>query len=338
MLGSGSMGFIARGHIKPNRLGGSAVDEKKNLRNSLRKMGSTFLKRKSGTEKNRINGSRKGTVHYALKSIQVDRVNSLFIQELKNEIDILKGLDHPNIVKAYEVFENKRQIYIVLELCDGGDLYAKGPYSEERARTISKQLLSAVKYMHDHGVVHRDLKFENIMWESDHENSEIKVIDFGLSRKFKEGERDVMKEGVGTIYTMAPQVLQGIYTSQADLWSCGVIIYMLLTSHRPFQSKRRKVLVDKIMRAKYDLSENRWSGLSDESKMMVTKLIEIDPRERLTATTALQHIWLSEEFKPILPKTDAKMDKKLVKSMVSYGESSKLKKIAMNVCAVTMLV
>ena len=98
------------------------------------------------------------------------------------------------------------------------------------------------------------MKFENIILESKREGAEIKVIDFGLSKKFVSNKIGVMHEGVGTLYSMSPQVLQGVYTSQADLWSCGVIIYMLLSSHRPFYSKKRKVMIDKIMRCKYIIS------------------------------------------------------------------------------------
>lgn len=163
---------------------------------------------------------------YALKSIQVNRVSNEFLDEMRNEIDILRTLDHPNIVKAYEVFETKRQIHIVMDLCAGGDLYTRGPYSEKQSAAIVGKILSGVAYMHSKNICHRDLKFENIMWESKKKDAEIKLIDFGLSKKYCPGT--VMSEGVGTIYTMAPQVLQGVYTSQADLWSIGAYCFVLL--------------------------------------------------------------------------------------------------------------
>ena len=119
----------------------------------------------------------------------------LEILQLRNEIDILRNLDHPNIIKPLEVYDGKKQIYMVLELCDGGDLYKRAPYSEKDSATIMGKLLSAIKYMHDHGIVHRDLKFENIMFESKAKDAEIKVIDFGLSKKFALGEKDIMNEG-----------------------------------------------------------------------------------------------------------------------------------------------
>jgi serine/threonine protein kinase len=145
VIGSGSMGFVAKAVVKNSQVGGSAV--KKN--GVLKKL----------SVHGGIKERREELVEYAIKSIRVERVSDLFLGELKNEIAILRTLDHPNIVRAYEVSEGKRQIYIVLELCDGGSLYARGPYNEKDAAFVSSSLLSAVKYMHDHGVVHRDCKF-----------------------------------------------------------------------------------------------------------------------------------------------------------------------------------
>eukprot|EP00980_Cylindrotheca_fusiformis_P022242 scaffold9153_cov121-Cylindrotheca_fusiformis.AAC.6 len=349
VIGHGSMGYIAKAKVRTEKVGGSAVRDKKG-----------FLKKK---KVDGIHELRASEVRYALKSIQVDRVSDSLLKELRNEIDILKVMDHPNIIRAYEYFENKRQFYLVLELCEGGDLYAKGPYTEMKARRFRFSDVnppdSHLNSMHDHGVVHRDLKFENVMFEHKGDDSPIKVIDFGLSRKFGYGERDIMNEGVGSksevwrlrsfssilflttafrllaIYTMAPQVLQGVYTAQADLWSCGVVIYMLLSSHRPFQEKNRRIMIDKIMRADYEIGGKHWEGISDEAIDLVKNLIELDPQKRLNSTTVLGHVWLSEEFEPLdsRPERDSSLDKRIVSSMVAYGNSSKLKKIAMNIIA-----
>ena len=142
VLGNGSMGFVAKAQIKNKKVGGSAFKKK----GILHKADSSLEER------------RTHDVLYALKSIQLDRVSSLFLDELRNEIDILKSMDHPNIVKAHEVYDYKKQIYIVLELCDGGDLYTRSPYSEKDSASIIGKLLSAIKYMHDRGIVHRDCK------------------------------------------------------------------------------------------------------------------------------------------------------------------------------------
>lgn len=257
-LGEGSMGSVSLVRVKESAKGGSAFRTKEKgplgLFSKTKKRGS--VKQKRAVE-----------VDYALKTIILSRVSSEFVEELQNEINILRHMDHPNIVKAYEVFTRNWEISIIMECCSGGDLHARKPYSEKDANSISKQLLSAIRYMHTKGIVHRDLKFENIMWESP-SSDQIKVIDFGLSKKYMPNESKYMHEGVGTvsclvshetfwfvrnlqthpsipflfqIYTMAPQVLQGVYTSQADLWSCGVISYMLLSSEKPFYSRKRCV-------------------------------------------------------------------------------------------------
>jgi serine/threonine protein kinase len=176
------------------------------------------------------------------------------------------------------------------------------------------------------------VKFENIMWEDQGPDAEIKVIDFGLSKKFGYGERDVMRAGVGTIYTMAPQVLQGVYTSQADLWSVGVITYMLLSSTRPFRHRRRKGMIDQIMRADYVKDGDRWVGISDEAKDMVKQLLELDPKLRLNATLALQHKWLSKDC-DISDRKPIEVAEKVKESLVTYQNSSQMKKIALNIIA-----
>lgn len=141
-----------------------------------------------------------------------------------------------------------------------------------------------------------------------------------------------MSDGVGTMYTMAPQVLQGVYTSQADLWSVGVIIYMLLTSTRPFQHRRVKVLVDKIMRADYVMTGDRWRGISESAKDLVVRLLELDPSIRLNATVALQHPWLEEGLE--LPNDKrGSVEFRVKDSLATYHNSSQMKKIALNIIA-----
>lgn len=223
-LSEGSMGSVSKAVKRTQKAGGSAYSDK-----PAKKIGKGIKSRPSF-------GSKK---EYAVKSIVQSRISPEFIQELWNEIDILQSLDHPNIVKAFEIYGSKRNIYIVMEFCAGGDLYSRLPYTEKESAKIIGKLLSAVAFMHEKGVVHRDLKFENIMFESKAEDAEIKVLDFGLSKKFKDGKLGGMSEGVGTIYTMAPEVMRGVYTSQADLWSVGVLAYMLLCNNRPFGQKNR---------------------------------------------------------------------------------------------------
>jgi calcium-dependent protein kinase len=273
---------------------------------------------------------------YALKSIQLDRISPLFLKELENEIDILRTLDHPNIVKAHEVYwassRKNPQIYIVMDCCDGGDLYTRSPYSERQSARITANLVSAIKYMHDHGIVHRDLKFENIMFESRSRQAQIKILDFGLSKKFC-NKPGIMTDRVGTIYTMAPQVLQGIYSSQADLWAIGVISFMLLSSAKPFYSKRRHKMIDLIMRADYSFQAPVWETVSSNAKNFVSQLLVVDPNVRMDAAAALQHTWLvnREQMSDEVPSQD--LLKAVDGCLLNYVQASSFKKLALNVIA-----
>lgn len=157
------------------------------------------------------------------------------------------------------------------------------------------------------------------------------ALSVGLSKKFLNNHIGVMHEGVGTLYSMSPQVLQGVYTSKADMWSCGVITYMLLSSHRPFYHKRRKVMIDRIMRADYSFEKDYWKPISNEAKDFINKLLVLDPKKRMDAGQALNHIWLSKEF-PLSDRIPDQTTSDAVQgSLLHYKETSELKKIALNV-------
>mmetsp|Transcript_34529 Transcript_34529/g.42225 ORF Transcript_34529/g.42225 Transcript_34529/m.42225 type:complete len:440 (-) Transcript_34529:638-1957(-) len=228
---------------------------------------------------------------YAMKTIQLTRMNdTVFTDEFRNEINLLKSMDHPNIVKAFDVFERKRQIFLVMQFCAGGDLYDRLPYTEDQALQITRCLLSAIAYMHSKNIAHRDLKFENIMFESEDENAQIKLIDFGLSKKF--GRDKSIKGFAGTIYSMAPEVFRGEYTEKVDLWSIGVITYMLLYNRRPFGGNRkqdRSKTIKEIQRGAYEYPS--FDESSDAAKEFIESLIVVDPDCRSTAEEALDHEW-----------------------------------------------
>mmetsp|Transcript_34563 Transcript_34563/g.83468 ORF Transcript_34563/g.83468 Transcript_34563/m.83468 type:complete len:858 (-) Transcript_34563:103-2676(-) len=235
------------------------------------------------------------TVVYALKSIILDRVSdSVFKKELLNEIDILKTLDHPNIVKAVETYDYKNRMYLVLELCSGGDLYARDPYDENQAKAIIRSLLDAIAYLHSKNITHRDLKYENIMFASPTTNT-VKIIDFGLSKKYG-NSAELMHETVGTVYTMAPEVIKGDYDQQCDVWSIGIIAFMLLSSSLPFYGKTRAHVVRRILQGKYAFKGRRWKEISPEAKAFIESLLVHDPAARPTAGDALEHEWLKEDF------------------------------------------
>jgi len=276
---------------------------------------------------------KESAATYALKSIHLNRVtDKVFIKELKNEIEILKNLDHPHIVRPMETFVHRNQLFIVMELCAGGDLYSRDPYTEEEAARIISCILSAVSYIHTKNIVHRDLKYENILFVSDSPRAEIKLIDFGLSKKYA-SDAEEMTEGVGTIYTMAPEVLKGTYTSKADLWSVGVIAYMLLSSQMPFYGRKRRHIIEQIMECKFDFKGRRWRRVSEQAKNFVTDLLVGEPDNRATADEAFQSFWLRKrKMASIRGPTEEEVEV-AHDTLKNYARYSHLKKLALMVIA-----
>ncbi|GMH78604.1 hypothetical protein TL16_g07869 [Triparma laevis f. inornata] len=316
-LGEGSMGSVSMVRRKNTDL--SSLGSFKNRSSS--EIGESGSKNEGGAVMMKRRSSH-GSGLYALKAIHLNRMTDEFIQELKNEIDILKSLDHPNIVKPMETFNRRRQMFIIMELCSGGGF----------AAAITGKLLSAISYMHSRNITHRDLKFENIMFESSHPEAEIKVIDFGLSKKYVP-EAPHLVDGVGTIYTMAPQVLQGMYTSQADLWSVGVIAYMLLCSEMPFTGRKRRHVIDKIMRCSYDFKGSRWNNISADAKEFINNLIELNPKKRFNADQALKSKWMLKDFAIANRRPSDNIMEAAATSLKKYGAYGQLQKMALMVIA-----
>jgi len=238
-------------------------------------------------------------------------------------------------VKAYEIYYGKRNIHIVMENCSGGDLYSRRPYSEKESAKIVQKLLSATHYLHEKRIVHRDLKFENIMFENAGENAEVKLIDFGLAKKFLHGHHTLMFGCVGTIHTMAPQVLNSEpYDSQADLWSIGVITYMLLSDTSPFYETNTKLLIQKVRAGKLTFyAKKAWEIISNEAKNFVSNLIKVDPDERLTAKQALEHEWLHQDLNPSHDKPKDGTMVKIYQKLENFAEVSEFQRLALTVLA-----
>lgn len=179
----------------------------------------------------------------ACKKMIKDKINDL--DGFNKEIEILSQLDHPNIIKLYEIFEEKKFIHLIMEECTGGELFDRiidnvnndKMYTEKEAADIFKQIMSAICYCHAQKICHRDLKPENILFTSNERNSSIKVIDFGLSKPYMQnikGKVNKMKTRVGTAYYVSPEVLKGEYNENCDIWSAGVILYLMLSGFPPF--------------------------------------------------------------------------------------------------------
>ena len=221
--------------------------------------------------------------------------------EILKQINILKTLDHPNIIKIYEFYSTDKYVYIINELCTGGELFNKivevKHFTESTACYIMRQLLSAVAYCHDKGVIHRDLKPENILIENSEEKDKeffhIKIIDFGTCEILKKKK---LTEQIGTSFYIAPEVLKDGYNEKCDLWSCGVILYILLCGSPPFYGKSEKEIFQRILDGSISFKHKIWSKISDEAKNLVIKLLQVDPSKRLSAAEALEDIWFKNNI------------------------------------------
>ena len=246
----------------------------------------------------RIQNIATGDV-YACKKLEKKIIKKNKIR-INTEIDLLRATDHPNIIKLYEIYEDFHSLYLVMEECNGGELLQRlsmnaknhKNYSEKDAAKIMKQILESVNYLHFHGVCHRDLKPENILFSSMSDDFEIKLIDFGLSKVFAEN-KNVMKGSVGTLYYMAPEVIYGTYNEKCDVWSCGVILYMLLCGVPPFFSLNEKELKKKILNFDYNFEYSVFDKVSSDAKELIKKIFVI-PEERPSISDLLNTSWIKE--------------------------------------------
>ncbi|OAD58973.1 Calcium/calmodulin-dependent protein kinase type 1 [Eufriesea mexicana] len=205
---------------------------------------------------------------------------------LENEIRVLRRLTHPNIVQLLETFEDKHKVYLVMEL-----IVEKGSYTEKDASGLIRQVLEAVDYMHDQGVVHRDLKPENLLYYSPDEDSKIMISDFGLSKMEDSG---IMATACGTPGYVAPEVLaQKPYGKAVDVWSIGVISYILLCGYPPFYDEIDANLFAQILKGEFEFDSPYWDDISDSAKDFIHKLMCVNVEERYTCKQALAHPWIS---------------------------------------------
>ncbi|VAH28809.1 unnamed protein product [Triticum turgidum subsp. durum] len=201
---------------------------------------------------------------------------------------------HPNIVTLRDTYEDDNAVHLVMELCEGGELFdrivARGHYTERAAAVVTKTIVEVVQMCHKHGVMHRDLKPENFLFANKKETAVLKAIDFGLSVFFTPGER--FSEIVGSPYYMAPEVLKRNYGQEVDVWSAGVILYILLCGVPPFWAETEQGVAQAIIRSVIDFKRDPWPRVSDNAKDLVRGMLNPDPRRRLTAQQVLDHPWL----------------------------------------------
>ena len=216
---------------------------------------------------------------------------------LEEEISVLMNLDHPNIVKFYQCVYDNNYINIVMELVRGeplGDyLIERGRLSEEDAQIIMYELVSAINYYQKNGVVHRDLKLENIIILNENGQIRIKIIDFGMSKLTRGKKKINLKTYCGTIDFIAPEILEGKqYDKSCDWWSAGVIAYILLSGLLPFKGQDDAFIANNIITCNYGFEEKIWENISKEAKDWIEKILELDPKQRISPEKQLNHHWL----------------------------------------------
>merc|ERR1712224_720468 len=268
----------------------------------------------------------------ACKSINKSQMKNM--DRFKQEIALMKIMDHPNIIKLYETFEDHRNIYLIMELCVGGELFDRiieaGPFTESQAATLMQQIIRAIYYMHENHVCHRDLKPENFLFMTKEpiENNLLKIIDFGLSCKFEAGQ--VLSTKAGTPYYVAPQVLAGKYDHLSDVWSCGVIMYVLLCGYPPFFGETDSEVLSKVRLGAFSFNAADWKNVSDDAKNLIRMLLKMNPRDRYTAEQALNHEWIKNKA----PKaTGGALESKMVDNLRGFRSQNKLKKAAITIIA-----
>lgn len=242
--------------------------------------------------------------YWAIKVIEKKKLSEQEREMMRSEVAIMRLLNHHNVVQMKEVFEDKQKLYLVMELVEGGELFdlikARKVLSEYTSFHVTKQLLEVVKYLHDVGIVHRDIKPENILLTDSSELPTIKLADFGLSKLI--GPKDFLRNACGTLGYVAPEVLlQQPYSKPVDLWSTGIVTYLMLRGKLPFDSKDRQTLVRKAVEGALDFTGPLWDRCTHYAIDFVRKLIEKDQTARLTVDQALEHMWI-RMGEDIIPK------------------------------------
>ncbi|KAG8097812.1 hypothetical protein GUJ93_ZPchr0013g36796 [Zizania palustris] len=269
----------------------------------------------------------------ACKSIPKRRLRTAVdVADVRREVAIMASLpEHPALVRLRAAYEDAEAVHLVMELCDGGELFdrivARGRYTERAAAAAARTVAEVVRACHAHGVMHRDLKPENFLYAGKSEDAQLKAIDFGLSVFFRPGER--FREIVGSPYYMAPEVLRRDYGPEVDIWSAGVILYILLCGVPPFWAETEQGVARAILRGAVDLEREPWPRISRSAKSLVRQMLEMDPRKRLTAQQVLDHPWLHNASKaPNVPLGDVVRAR-----LKQFSVMNRFKKKAMRVIA-----
>eukprot|EP00798_Chlamydomonas_sp_ICE-L_P014635 gene14635-20669_t len=273
---------------------------------------------------------------FACKSISKSKlVTDEDIEDVRREIQILQHLaGHENIVFFHQWYEDNSYIHMVMECCEGGELFdviaEQGHFSEKKAAELMRTVVSVVNHCHTMNVVHRDLKPENFLLTGKGPGATLKATDFGLSKFFKEGVP--LDEIVGSPYYIAPEVLKRNYGKEADIWSCGVMLHIMLCGWPPFFGENAQQIFRSIISSPLNLQSSPWPRISDAAKDIVRRMLSRDPRRRLTAEQVLKHPWMKVNGAAL----DEPLEPEVLTRFRNFTQMNKLKKQALRLIAVNL--
>jgi len=272
---------------------------------------------------------------FAVKPFRLYRITQAQKRELKNEVEVFLAMDHPHVGRLRDVYEDESELRLVMERLEGGELFdrvtAIGRFTEKDAQDTIYQILVAINYIHCMGIVHRDIKLENFLYDSK-SYAHLKLIDFGFSR-FTSNKR--MQLGCGTLAYMAPEVLGGSYDLKCDMWSVGVIAFILLMGYMPFTGSDDEIRAA-ITSGQYRIDKPRWEKLSENSKGFLQSLLVTDSDQRLSAEQALQHPWVEERNSVVVTEESSHLDEAIVSSLVDFARASHFRRACMSMMAWTL--
>ena len=266
-----------------------------------------------------------------LRVVKVIKKKYVDKSEFLNEIELLKTVDHPNIIKLFDCYYDKTFYYLIEEYCSGGDLfdYIKKEhfFTEKKAAIIFKQILSAVNHLHKKNIIHRDLKPENIVFiKTKNRDIFIKIIDFGASIAFK---GKFLTQELGTIYYMAPEVFMNNYKEKSDIWSCGIILYTMLCGHPPFMGSDEKSIKSKILHSKLSFPTKDFKNVSIEAIDFIKLLLNYDPSYRPSAEEALNNPWLRQDIN----NSNVGLNKEIISNLSKFRTTLGLQKLTISFLA-----
>jgi len=276
------------------------------------------------------------SLSYAVKCVDRKKLSDEDEAALLDEVKILEEMKHVHIIRLYDFFVETTAYYLVMERMSGGELFdrivAKAYYNEKEARDVCKIVLEAVSHCHDHHVAHRDLKPENLLLLSDEDDSTVKIADFGFAKHVY--RRESLTTQCGTPGYVAPEILEGIpYDERADMWSVGVILYILLGGYPPFIENNQRDLFRKIRKGEYEFHPEYWGTVSEEAKSLIASLLTVDPVKRLDAIEALTDPWICQDDITL----ESRDLKKNLKELSKFNAKRKFKAAVSTVMAVNKL-